>query len=75
MAEARIQTAQQLHHGDRIMVTGQTTGVYTATLDEMRLERGLVEEVSQGDVFSFKTNELLHRGDKLYRIDKVVDEF
>ena len=75
VAEARIQTAQQLHHGDRIMVTGQTTGVYTATLDEMRLERGLVEEVSQGDVFSFKTNELLHRGDKLYRIDKVVDEF
>ena len=57
------------------MVTGQTTGVYTDTLDEMRLDRGTVNEVKQGDTFSFKTSDVLHRGDKLYRIDHVVDEF
>lgn len=75
VAEAHIQTAQELKKGDRIMVTGQTTGVYTDTLDEMRLDRGTVNEVKQGDTFSFKTSDVLHRGDKLYRIDHVVDEF
>lgn len=57
------------------MVTGQTTGIYTAILDEIRLDEGGVDNVVQGDVFSFKTSELLHRGDKLYRIDIVLDEF
>lgn len=75
VAEARIQTAQRLHKGDRVMVTGQTTGVYTLTLDEMRLDKGVVEEVRQGDVFSFKTSQSLHRGDKFYRVDTVIDEF
>ena len=57
------------------MVTGQTTGVYTDTVDEMRLDRGVVEEVKQGDIFSFKSKAPLHRGDKLYRIDTILDEF
>ena len=75
VAEAHIQTAQQLHKGDRMMITGQTTGVYTSTVDEMRLDRGVVDEVKQGDVFSFKTDTPVKRGDKLYRVDTVIDEF
>lgn len=75
VAEARLETAEQLHVGDRIMVTGTTTGVYTATVDELRLDRDPLAEVHQGDLFSFPTSELLHRGDKLYRIDTVMEEF
>lgn len=75
VAEAQMQTAEVLRPGDEIMVIGETTGVYRATVDELRLERDPVAEVRQGDRFSFATTEPLRRGDKLYRIDKVVDEF
>ena len=75
VAEALMQTAETLRPGDEIMVIGETTGVYRATVDELRLERDPVSEVRQGDRFSFATTEPLHRGDKLYRVDKVMDEF
>lgn len=77
VAEMKIETAERLRAGDRIMVIGQTTGVYAAEVSDLRLgnEARPVEEVKQGDVFSLKTSEVLHRGDKLYRVDKVVDEY
>lgn len=77
VAEMRIETAETLKQGEDLMVIGQTTGVYRATVEELRLGDTAqpVPEVRQGDVFSVKTTEMLHRGDKLYRVDKVVDEF
>ena len=75
VAEAQIQTAEVLRPGDEVMVIGETTGVYRATVEELRLERDPVAEVRQGDRFSFATTEQLHRGDKLYRVDTVADEF
>lgn len=77
VAEMRIETAEQLHRGDKLMVTGQTTGIYTAQVGEMRLgdAQEPVDVVRQGDVFSVKTSEVLHRGDKLYRVDRVEDLF
>lgn len=77
VAEMRIETAEKLKEGDRFMVIGQTTGVYTAMVEDMRLGREAkpVTEVGQGAVFSIKTSDILHRGDKLYRVDTVIDEF
>ena len=77
VAEMKIETAEHLRVGEDLMVIGQTTGVYRATVEELRLGATAqpVQEVGQGDVFSVKTTEVLHRGDKLYRVDKVVDEF
>ncbi len=77
VAEMRIETAETLKQGDDLMVIGQTTGVYRATVEELRLGDTAqpVPEVRQGDVFSVKTTEMLHRGDKLYRVDRVIDEF
>ncbi|MCR4829789.1 MAG: U32 family peptidase [Bacteroidales bacterium] len=75
VAEVRLQTAETLRVGDRIMITGQTTGVYTDTIAELRLNDVAVPEVHQGDAFSFKTSQPLRRGDKLYRIDLVTDLF
>ena len=73
----KIETAETLKQGEDLMVIGQTTGVYRATVEELRLGDTAqpVPEVRQGDVFSVKTTEMLHRGDKLYRVDKVVDEY
>ncbi len=75
VAEVQLQTAETLKVGDEVMVTGETTGVYRATVEELRTDRDPVPEVHQGDCFSIKTSETLHRGDKVYRVDKVIDEF
>ena len=75
VAEVQLQTAETLSPGDDVMVIGETTGVYRATVGELRLERDPVSVVHQGDRFSFATSEPLHRGDKVYRIDTVTDEF
>ena len=75
VAEVQLQTAETLKVGDEVMVTGETTGVYRATVEELRTDRDPVLEVHQGDCFSIKASETLHRGDKVYRVDKVIDEF
>ena len=77
VAEMKIETAEHLRVGEDLMVIGQTTGVYRATVEELRLGDTAkpVPEVGQGDVFSVMTTEMLHRGDKLYRVDQVIDEF
>ncbi len=75
VAEALLQTAETLRPGDDVMVIGETTGVYRITIAELRLDRDPVAEVKQGDRFSFATTQPLRRGDKLYRVDQVTDEF
>ena len=74
VAEVHLQTAETLGVGDDVIVIGDTTGAYRATINELRLDRDPVPEVHQGDRFSFATAEPLRRGDKVYRIDKVTDE-
>ena len=71
VAEVHLQTAERLRAGDTVVVIGPTTGVYRAVAGELRLERDAVAEVGQGSCFSFATSEPLHRGDKVYRVDKV----
>ncbi|MBP5341264.1 MAG: U32 family peptidase [Bacteroidales bacterium] len=75
VAEVSLQTAETLRVGDEVMVIGETTGVYRDTVRELRTDRDPVPEVHQGDCFSFATSVTLHRGDKVYRIDTVQDEF
>ncbi len=75
VAEVQLQTNETLKVGDEVMVIGETTGVYRDTIKELRTDRDPVPEVHQGDRFSFASKELLHRGDKVYRIDKLIDEF
>ena len=75
VAEVQLQTAETLKVGDELMAIGETTGVYRATVGELRLDRDPVPEVHQGDRFSFATTEPLRRGDKVYRIDSHTDDF
>ncbi|MBP3763923.1 MAG: U32 family peptidase [Bacteroidales bacterium] len=75
VAEVQLQTAETLRVGDTVMVIGETTGVYRDTVEELRLERDPVPEVRQGDRFSFATRQPLRRGDKVYRVDQVQEEF
>ena len=74
VAEVQLQTNETLKVGDDIMVIGETTGVYRTTIKELRLDRDPIPEVHQGDRFSFATDEQLRRGDKVYRIDTVIED-
>ena len=76
VAEVKLETSNSIAVGTRYMVTGQTTGIYEDTLQEVRVDGKADTMVAkQGDTFSFATKELLHRGDKFYRIDQVIDEY
>lgn len=70
VAEFQLQ-AGELEVGDEILVTGPTTGVVEFIADEIRVELQSVMKANKGDLFSIKTPELVRRGDKLFKIEKV----
>lgn len=73
VAEILLET-QTLEVGDEILITGETTGAYEDTVDEIRVELKPVEKVEKGTYFSIKTSELVRRNDKVFKIvsaDKV----
>lgn len=60
--------AQYLEVGDEILITGETTGAYEDHVKEMRVQLQTVDKVEKGTYFSLKTNELIRRNDKLFKI-------
>jgi putative protease len=60
--------AQSLEVGDEILITGETTGAYEDTVKEVRVKFEPVQKVEKGTYFSMKTNELVRRNDKLFKI-------
>ena len=60
--------AQYLEVGNEILITGETTGAYEDTVKEMRVKLEPVDKVEKGTYFSMKTNELIRRNDKLFKI-------
>lgn len=60
--------AQSISVGDEILITGETTGAYEDHIKEMRVKLESVEKVEKGTYFSMKTNELIRRNDKLFKI-------
>jgi Collagenase and related proteases len=67
IAEVHIETGE-LKVGERILIIGKTTGVYEDTAREIRVDLKSVEKASKGDLFSLPTNDLVRRGDKLYKL-------
>ncbi len=60
--------AQYLSVGDEILITGETTGAYEDVVKEIRVKLEPVDKVEKGTYFSLKTNELIRRNDKLFKI-------
>jgi putative protease len=60
--------AQNLEVGDEILITGETTGAYEDHVKEIRVQLKPVDKVEKGTYFSMKTNELIRRNDKLFKI-------
>lgn len=68
VAEIKLETAEELNVGDEILITGTTTGALQQIVDEIREDLKPVQKIVQGSLFSIKTNDVVRRGDKLYRI-------
>ena len=62
--------AGELHVGDKLLVTGPTTGAMYLDLDEARVDLGAVDVVPKGVYVSFKVPGKVRPADKLYKIVK-----
>ncbi|MDD3079787.1 MAG: U32 family peptidase [Paludibacter sp.] len=60
--------AQFIEKGNEILITGETTGAYEDTIEEIRVNLKPVDRVEKGTYFSIKTKELVRRNDKLFKI-------
>jgi putative protease len=63
--------AKQLNRGEKVIITGPTTGVLETAVEEIRLDLGAVETTSKGDLVSFKVPGKVRRNDQLYKIVEV----
>lgn len=63
--------AGEIHQGAELLVTGPVTGSVEFTAGELRLDRGPVEKVVKGDVFSVAVPAKVRRSDRLYLLQPV----
>ncbi len=67
VAEIHLET-QSLSVGDELLITGETTGAYEDTVQEIRVDLKPVQTARKGDYLSIKTTELVRRNDKVFKI-------
>ncbi|MCB9208350.1 MAG: U32 family peptidase [Ignavibacteriales bacterium] len=60
--------AHTLKKGDKILITGPTTGVIETSANEVRVDDISVDEVKQGEHFSIRIDETIRPSDKLYKV-------
>ncbi len=74
VAEIKMETGE-LSIGDSIIIMGPTTGVYEDVIKEIRVDLKSVPQTKKGEMCSLATNQLVRRGDKVYKVVAIIDEF
>jgi len=72
VAEFLVET-QSLQAGDKVLVTGPTTGALIFDAEDIRLELIQTDHVKKGDRFSMKTPAKVRPSDKLYQLVNTED--
>lgn len=67
VGEFKIET-QKISVGDKIMITGPTTGVIETEVNEIRVDLQKVDSAPKGAKCSIQVGEKIRRADKLYKI-------
>ncbi|GHS95070.1 hypothetical protein FACS1894207_4140 [Bacteroidia bacterium] len=67
VAEFLIET-QSLSIGDKVLITGPTTGAQTFAAEDIRVDLKPTETAKKGERFSMKTPEKVRPSDKLYKM-------
>ena len=57
-----------LRKGDKLLITGPTTGVIETSIEEIRVDEKSVEEAKKGEHFSIRIDEQIRASDKIYKI-------
>jgi putative protease len=60
--------------GDKMLITGPTTGVMYVTANEIHGDNGPVEVAQQGSRVSIAVSAKVRPSDKLFRLDPAVEE-
>ncbi len=60
--------SDQLSVGNTIMITGPTTGIIQAVIEEIRVEERSVETVYKGKAFSIPLDKTIRPSDKIYKV-------
>ncbi|MDR0427910.1 MAG: U32 family peptidase, partial [Dysgonamonadaceae bacterium] len=69
VAEFLMET-QSLRKGEKVLITGPTTGALFAKADEIRVDLNPVEETKKGERFSMKVPEKVRPSDKLFKMNE-----
>lgn len=71
VAEFKVETSDFIEENDHLLITGSTLGIYETTASDLHnAEQRIVKRVQKGEVFAIKTTQVIHRGDKLYKLIK-----
>ena len=57
-----------LKKGDKVLITGPTTGVIETSIEELRVDDKVVEEAKKGEHISIRVDEPIRASDKIYKI-------
>lgn len=60
--------SHSLSIGDKIMITGPTTGYIEMTVENLRVDGKDIDKIVKGDTFSMKINEKIRPSDKVYKL-------
>lgn len=74
VAEFQMET-QSLKVGDKIVITGPTTGAVFHTVEEIRVDLQPVEETVKGERFSIKIEDKIRPSDKVYKLVATKHKF
>ncbi len=66
--------ASDMHAGDKLLITGPTTGALFLTLEDPRVDLKSVAHVEKGVRVSFKVPEKIRPSDKLYKLVSTAEE-
>jgi putative protease len=66
VAEIKLENGD-LNKGDKILITGPTTGVFEYTANEIRVDLKITETANKGELCSIKTPDVIRRSDKVYK--------
>lgn len=67
VAEFIVEAVDAIVEGQDLLITGETTGVYTCKAEGLRDTKGRpTQRVEKGQYFSIKTDVLIRRGDKMF---------
>lgn len=60
--------SHQLKVGDKILITGKTTGVLESEIEEIQIDGQPVQKAKKGDTIAIKTLDKIRPSDKLYKL-------